>query len=135
LHSGVDGRRDVGSAHRQCRRSLVHYALHDGLWRRSGERRLACEHLVQQGAEREDVDSLVECAIARCLFRRHVLRSAKREARARDALAASLLECQRDAEVGDHRASILEQHILGFDIAVNDATRVGVVERASDLAR
>ena len=40
---------------------------------------------------------------------------------------------QRDAEVGDQGAALVEQHVLRLDVPVDDAVAVGVVERGGDL--
>jgi hypothetical protein len=44
-------------------------------------------------------------------------RRAQREAGLRHARAACLLHCQRDAEVGDQRLTIVQQDVLRLDVA------------------
>ena len=41
----------------------------------------------------------------------------------------------RDPEVGDERVPLVQQHVLGLDVAVHDAVPVRVVESGRDLAR
>src|SRR5436190_932922 len=41
----------------------------------------------------------------------------------------------RDAEIGDERFAILQKDVLGFDVAMDDALPVRVVERTRDLKR
>ena len=66
------------------------------------------------------------------LFRAHVLRRANDRTVARDAGAAAYHAC--DAEVGENgRAVFAKQNVLGFDVAVHEALRVGVVEAACDV--
>ena len=38
-------------------------------------------------------------------------------------------------KVGDHRAAARQQNVVGFDVAVDDALFVGVIERRRDLAK
>ena len=45
------------------------------------------------------------------------------------------LHGQGDAEVGDQRAAVVQQDVLGLDVAVDHAMPVGVVEGAGDLGR
>ena len=42
---------------------------------------------------------------------------------------------ERDAEVGHHRLPLVEQDVLGLDVAVDHALAMRVIERARDLAR
>ena len=42
-------------------------------------------------------------------------------------------EC--DAEVRDHRPPVVQQDVLGLDVAMDDAVAVGVVQRVGDLGR
>ena len=48
---------------------------------------------------------------------------------------AAALHRQRDPEVGDQRVPVVQQDVLGLDVAVDDAVPVRVVERVGDLAR
>ena len=48
---------------------------------------------------------------------------------------ARLARGERDAEVGDQRAAVVQQDVLGLDVAVDHAVPVRVVERVGDLAR
>jgi hypothetical protein len=48
--------------------------------------------------------------------------------------AAGLLHGERDAEVGDQRLPIVQQDVLGLDVAVDHALAMCVVERAGHLA-
>ena len=46
----------------------------------------------------------------------------------------SRAQCLADAEVGHHRRALVEQDVLGLDVAVDHLVAVGVVERGGDLA-
>ena len=42
---------------------------------------------------------------------------------------------ERDAEVGDQGLAVLQQDVLGLDVAVDDAALVGEVEGGGDFLR
>ena len=56
------------------------------------------------------------------------MRSAERHSRLCHARAARLLDGKRNPEVGHERAAILEQDVLGLDVAVYHAVPVRVLE-------
>ena len=95
-------------------------------------RRLAREHFIKHGAERIDGGASVDHAVARRLLGRHVLRRAERQAGLGDPSAAGIRDGQRDAEVGDDRLPVLEQNVLGLEVAVDHAVTVGLAERIGD---
>ena len=94
------------------------------------ERRKADEPLVHDDAERVDVRSTVH-ELAHGLLRRHVVRCSHRApARGEAQLRARL----GDAEVRHQRVTVLvEQHVVGFHVAVDDAPPVRVVQRRRRL--
>ncbi len=103
---------------------------HDRLGVGAGEGRFAGEHLVGHRAERVHVAARPDLAFAHGLFGRHVGRRAERHAGLGHAGAAGLLHGERDAEVGDQGLAILQQDVLGLDVAVDDAALVGELEGA-----
>ena len=90
---------------------------------------------MQHRAECVDVHACIECALACGLLGRHVLGRAEREAGARHPVGACLLQRQRNAEIRDEGVAVLQQDVLGLDVAVNDAVRMGIAERVGDLPR
>ena len=138
---GIDRGRQIGAQHAHGRRVGRENLRDDRLLRRRGEWRLACEHLVAHGAEREDVAARIECALAGRLLGTHVLRSADRKPRLREragrcaATRRARIQRARDAEVREERiAPRGQQNVLGLDVAVDHTLLVGVVERTCDLA-
>ena len=95
--------------------------------------RLAGEHLVGHGAERVDVAARADVALAHRLLGAHVGGRAERHAGLGHAAAAGLLHGEGDAEVGDEGAAVVQEDVLGLDVAVDDALAVGVVEGAGDF--
>ena len=61
------------------------------------------------------------------------MRGAERHAGLGHPGAAGLAHGERDAEVGDQRRAVVQQDVLGLDVAVDHAVAVGVVERAGDF--
>ena len=51
----------------------------------------------------------------------------------RQPLAAGLSNGERDAEVGEHRHALVQQDVLGLDVAMDDAETVRMPERGGDL--
>ena len=99
-------------------------------------------HLVQDHAERVDVDAPVGVAAAGGLLGRHVLGRAEHGARAGQARLGGAPPSAggdlRDAEVDDldevgAAVAIGQEHVLGLEIAVDDALVVRGAERARDL--
>jgi len=62
------------------------------------------------------------------------MRRAETQARLGHAAARRRAHGERDAEVHHHRAPVVEQNVLGLDVAVNHAMPMRVVERVSHLA-
>ena len=118
--------------HSQVPRPLGEHACDDRLRRRACVRWLAREHLVHHGAERIDVGAGVERTVARRLLRRHVLRCTEREPGLRDALPTGVAQRERNAEIGDQRLAVVKQNVLGFEIAMDHAAAVRIVQRAAD---
>ena len=93
------------------------------------------EHLVADDAERVEIAAAVDLAVARRLLGRHVGRRADRDAGGGEPRVRALLDRARDAEVGHHRAAVIlvEQDVVGLDVAVDHAARMRVGERVRDL--
>jgi hypothetical protein len=47
---------------------------------------------------------------------------------------AAFAQCACNSKIGDHRVTIIEDDVVGFDVAVNDPLGVAVVERIGDFA-
>ena len=103
-----------------------------GHWRRRRERRRAGEHLVGHAAECIEVAARVD-GVAGPLFGAHVVRGAERHADHRQFVVAGGVDGVGDPEVGYDRVVVLEEDVLGLDVAVDDAAVVRVAERVGDL--
>ncbi len=133
VHRLGDVRRQPRPPGRDVARLLGDHRRDDGLRRGAGVRRVAAQHLVQHGAQGVDVAPRVYLPVAGRLLRAHVVRRAERQARLGEPRAPGLAHRQRDAEVGDQRGAVLQQDVLGLDVAVDHALPVRVVQRARDL--
>ena len=122
-----DGRRS-----RQRRRLLVYRRVQNRDDRAADERGPAREHLEQDGAGREQVGARVH-RLAEHLLRRHVVRRAHDDARARE-LGCGVVLAQRrrprQAEIEQLHAMRRQEHVRRLEIAVNDAAAVQRGERA-----
>ncbi|PRQ04694.1 hypothetical protein ENSA5_05430 [Enhygromyxa salina] len=120
-------RRRGHDLHAQDRREIV-----------AVEGRLTSEHLVGEDADGVEIAALVDLA-ARGLLGAHVARGAKDHARAGQDLGGAIgVEQLGDAEVDDlgDLAAVeapRHEHVLGLEIAVDDAAVVGVLEPGQDL--
>ena len=110
-------RRILGETPRESRH------VFGAVWNDSGE------HLVQRDAERIDVRAPVE-RLAAELLGRQIGRGAENEAGLRFHEALADL---RDAEVHQERPpALVEENVVGLDVAVDDAARMAVVERVQE---
>ena len=92
------------------------------------------EHLVEHAAEGVDVAPAIDVALAGRLLGAHVRRRAEATPVSVRRSSPAAVDGPRDAEVGDDGVALLEQDVLGLDVAMDDAVRVGVAERVGDLA-
>src|SRR5688500_1621897 len=98
------------------------------------ERQPAGQHRVRHHAQRVDVTSSVNGSTIGGLLRRHEVRRADDGAEASQSLSSPPSFC--DAEVREERAPrlVVKKHVIGFDIAVNYADAMSVIERLSNFA-
>ena len=94
--------------------------------RRAGKRPSSGQHLVQHGAERENVGARIDGQPPH-LFRRHVADGSDDDARARDRLEARHLCFDRhllpgEAEIENLQPRVArEEEVVGLDVAMDDA--------------
>ena len=98
------------------------------------ERRVPAQELVGEGADGVDVGPGIEIGLAHRLFGRHVGRRAERHADGGELVGAGGAHRLGHAEVGDHGVASGEHHVVGLDVAMNDAMLVGVGEGVDHLA-
>jgi hypothetical protein len=112
-------------------RDLLAYVHHGHRHRRlAAERNKACEHLVDDDAQRVHV-RLSGDALAESLLGRHVVGRAEYASIHSEAF---LGQGARDAEVGDLGAALTaQQDVLGLDVAVDDLLRVRSTQGARNL--
>ena len=123
--------RNAGANRPRIGRSLGEHLGKDGLRGARQVRRVADQHLVCHRAQRIHVGARVDQSVTRRLLGPHVLRRADRHARCRDPRAAGVRDCQCDAEVGNQRLPLVQQDVLGLEIAVDHAVPVRVVQCAA----
>ena len=131
----LDGGAHRGTLGAEGRRRLGQHLRHDGLRVEAGERGFAGEHLIGHRAEGVHIAAGTDVAFAHRLLGRHVGRGAERHACLCHPAAAGLLDGEGDAEVGDQGGAVLQQDVLGLDVAVHDPLPMGVVERGGHFLR
>ena len=106
---------------------------HDGRGVRPLERQLPRQHVVADDAERIEVAAAVHRLAAR-LLGAHEVGRAEHLAHPR---AAARLRQAGDPEIGDEGAArpLLEQDVLGLDVAMHHALRVRIRQSPGDLAQ
>ena len=139
IHDGLDVRLNV-RPHAAKQWRLVAQDRRDGAQLcRADERPAAGQHLVEDGAEGEDVGPRVDWA-SFGLFWRHVRRRAHdqpgpRAQRRHRLLCRRPFDELRDAEVEDLRPAVAGDHDVGrLDVAVDDAVGVRSRKRGGDLS-
>src|SRR5580700_6834408 len=103
----------------------------DPLERVGGRKREhARKHLVQGDAQRVEIAASIYRAVyAARLFRGHVGKSPGNDLGRRGRLAF-VWQSGRDAKAGEpYVAGVVEEHVLGFDVFVDQTTLVDVAER------
>lgn len=86
---------------------------------------LAGEEMVEGGGEAPDIGDGLHILEVHDLFRRHEIRGAGVAAGDAHAAEAGFLEILGEAEVGDFGAVAVEQDVVRFDVAVDEAFLVG----------
>jgi len=132
-HDAGDALRDVGRQRRQLGAQVHLQHRHRVV---VVERHAAGQHLVAEDAERVEVATRVERQPAP-LLGRHVLRRPEDDARLR-LHAVVLLQELGDREVEQlhevgRAGHVQEEHVVGLDVAVDDADRVRLGERRAAL--
>ncbi len=129
----LEGRRNRLAQQTRRSRLLGEHPRDDRLDGRARERRLPGEHLVEDAAQRVDVGPGVSLALPRGLLGTHVARRPKADTRGRQPVRAASAGGQGDPEIGHQRLTLVEEDVLGLDVAVDHAVTVGVVERGGHL--
>jgi hypothetical protein len=137
VHDPIERPRAVRVDAVRWRRRVVHDPHQDPGDVRRFECDLVREHLVQDCAERENVRALIDVGAAHCLLRRHVERRA--DSRADRGQLGAHVDLQLDRAEVEHTHVVslgcaTEKDVVRLEIAVNDAERVGVLERQGNLA-
>ena len=101
----------------------------------TGERGLAREHLVAEGAKRVEIGPGVYRRVTARLLRAHVGGGAERETGGGQPLARFCAERACNAEVRHQRVPVGKQNVVRLDVAVENPFAVSVGERFSHVER
>ena len=114
----------------QRSRLLGDHLRHDRLRRGTRERRLADQHFIEHGTEGVDVRPGGDLALAHGLLRAHVMRRSQGQPCLGHASPAGGAHRQGDPEVRHQRRAVVQQDVLGLDVAVDHTVSMRVVEGA-----
>ena len=107
----------------------------DRLHRGPGEDLIARQQLVEHATQAVEVAPSIDVDLTGDLLRTHVGRSAQQGTVLRERVAARRSERFADAEVGHHGHAVVDHDVLRFDVSMDDALPVRVIERASHRTR
>ena len=114
------------------RRLFVDHRVKELDRRRAGERGPPAQHFEQQRTRGEDVGAKIHVRSAR-LFGRHIAGRAEEHTRQRQRGGVGIeRDRTRQAEVEELDAVNAQEHVRGFEIAMDDAARVQRAERRQD---
>ena len=121
----------AASRRRQARHRLLDVRDRGGQRVAAIEGQVAGQQFVADHAEAVEIGASVDVEAA-CLFGTHVAGRTHGRALARDPQVVAVV---RDAEIGEQRTLVLvEQHVLGLDVAMHDAALVGLSQRVGERA-
>src|SRR6185503_16886435 len=89
---------------------------------------------VQDTRERIEVGPSRDLLLGRSLLRAHVVWCAERKTGLRHSSACGCAQCESDSEIHDHRAPVVQENVLGFDVTMYYAMPVCIIERVGNLS-
>jgi hypothetical protein len=107
---------------------------HGGAGARARKGRLAGQHLEEHTGEAVEIAPAIQIAFSAGLLRTHVRRSTHREPPVGDVhvVSAGSRDGGGNAEIRDHRLSLLQQDVLRLDVTVDHVVPVGVSQGGRD---
>jgi hypothetical protein len=134
-NGGIERRRNIPSKVADRSGGARELRRDDHVRRARREWWLASEGLEQDARETIDVGSAIDLAVAARLLGAHIRRTSNRHPGGGGPLAAASSHGARDPEVRDDGVPVVQENVLGLDVAMNDFAHVGEVERVGDLDR
>ena len=104
----------------------------DGLRRGTCVRRIPSEHFVEHARERVHIGAGAQIPVRGGLLRAHVMRGPQAEPGLGHSPTAGGRHREGDPEVRDHGVPLVQEDVLGLDVAVNHVVPVGIVEGTRD---